>query len=213
MAKVEGVFAGIRGKVGNVIFQVNKGVQILKQFATPENPRSAGQTAHRGIFTQVVGTLKVLATNWVRYFWNPFLTGNQQGWGRIISLNMLAMGTTFDENALIFSVGSLEGVLAPAATYNIATGEIIATFTGTIFANGLITDKVSAIVYDKDQKEIVGFGFAIDQRDSEEISITVKTGLTATNVMVFLSLSDTDPSAIEPAIVSDSQLICCTASA
>lgn len=211
MAIVHGVFAGIRGKVGNVIYQVNKGVQILKQMAYPENPQTQNQTTVRTVFGFIVAAFKNLATSWIRSLWNPFNVGNEQGWGRFIGANIDHMGTSFDGTDAILSLGSLEGVYDLAATYDTATGEVEVSWSGQVYTNGEDTDCANIAVYDSDQKLIVGIDLGSDTRVDEATSLNIEPGLTATNLEVYITMSDTEVLQEDPSTVSDSQH--CTATA
>jgi len=211
MAKMTGVFTGIRGKVGAMIFQVNKGVQIIKNYARPENPQSSGQTAVRLVFSSIVSAYKILASTWIRYMWNPFLSGNDQGWGKFIGTNLVEMDGTFAGEAGILSLGSLEGVVDLAATYDTATGAVDITYDGTILANGASTDYPQVAIYDKIGKSIITMAFDGDQREEEEISLTTHTGLTATDVYVYLTMTDAPVSPGPIGMCSNSQVCACTA--
>lgn len=213
MAIVYGVFAGIKGKVGNVIYQVNKGAQILKQYAVPENPNTSGQQAVRGVFGDIVTIFKVLATTWVRYFWNPFIVGNEQGWGNFIGANIDSMGTSFTPLSAVLSKGSLEGCYDFTCTYDTATGNIVVTFDSTCFGNGLSTDHFSLAFYDQTEKRLVGFSFSDDTRADEGTATVVEDGLTATDITAYIVFSDTEGDDDELTMVSNSQACTCSAPA
>lgn len=213
MAIVQGVFAGIRGKVGNVIYQVNKGVQVLKQMAYPENPQSTSQTTFRTCFASVVSAFKSLAQNWINIFWGPFLSGNEQAWGKFIGTNLDHMAGSFDGADAILSEGSLENVTDLAATYDTATGTVVVTWDGTVFVNGSASDIANCAVYDSDTKQIVGYSFSSDIRDDEETTFNIAPGYTATNLTLYLTLSDVDVNSSDPTIISDSQKVTCSAPA
>ena len=211
MAIVHGVFAGIRGKVGNVIYQVNKGEQILKQMAYPENPQSSGQTTYRTVFKFVIEAFKSLSKNWINIFWSPFLSGNQQAWGKFIGVNLDHMAGSFAGDDAILSQGSLEGVADLTCTYDTADGAVAVNFDGTIHLNGEASDCINACIYDADQKKVVGYEFGTDTRFDEGFNFYVPSGLTATNLTCYLTMSNTEALSIPPTAVSDSQKCTCSA--
>ena len=54
MAKVTGVFTGYKGKVGNLVYAMWKGIQVAKTRSTPYNPQSPDQTVKRTVFALLV---------------------------------------------------------------------------------------------------------------------------------------------------------------
>jgi len=213
MAKIVGALTGITGKCGAFIFQMNKGVQIMKTFAVPSNPNTSEQQTVRTVFRTLVACFKPLATTWIRYFWNPFTVSNGQGWGNFIGFNVDAMGSTFALPQASLSRGSLEGVYELAATYDTATGIVAGTFYGTIITNGADADKASIAVFDADSGELLGFDFATAERSDEEINITVGKGFTATDINIFVSLSSLAPGVGTLVDCSNSNQATCTAAA
>lgn len=206
MGKMVGVHTGITGKIGAFIYQVNKGMQIIKTMAIPENPRTPSQVTVRVVFSDIVASFKNLATQWIRHLWNPFTIGNAQGWGDFIGANIDHMGTTFDGADAILSKGSLEGVADLAGTYDTATGAIEVTWDGTIFTNGLATDLFNFCVYDADTKQIILQGFSTDTRVDEASSIVGPTGLTADTLTLYACFANSAVATTPPTLISNSQL-------
>lgn len=211
MAKMIGVDTYIKGKVGARIYQMWKGVQTVKTMFIPANPQTPSQTANRSVLAQIVATFKQIAVQWIRPFWNPFATNKQTGWGNFISVNKLATGSTFDLSKCVTSQGSLEGLRNPTATYNTANGEISLVWDSETFDNGTDDDKVSFLVVNNDTNEILTKSIANASRGAESYTIDIEAGLTATNVSIFITVSDIDPDAGTIANVSNSQYIICSA--
>lgn len=212
MAKMLGVFTNIRGKVGNTVFQVIKGVQIMKTLSTPANPQSSRQTAVRSVFNDLVQLFKTIAVSMIRPFWNPYTTDNKTGWGNLLSVNQSAMQSAgFDITKLVTSLGTLEGVGDLAGTYNTATGAIVVTWGGTVFTNGDIADSISFIAIHEPTKAVIGKAVASDARGDETATFNVPDGLTATDVCVFVTMSSKIIPTVDPYTVSDSQSCECIA--
>lgn len=205
MGKMVGVQTGITGKVGAIIYQVNKGMQILKTMAIPENPRTPSQVTVRGVFSDIVASFKNLATQWIRHLWNPFTIGNAQGWGDFIGANIDHMGLVFDGGDAVLSKGSLEGVADLAATYDTATGAIEVTWDGTIFTNGLAGDLFNFCVYNADTKQIILQGFSTDTRADDASSAVGPTGLTADDLTLYACFANSAVATVPPSLISDSQ--------
>jgi len=212
MAIVSGFFTNIKGKVGNTIFQVIKGVQVMKTRVIPDNPNSPGQVAARGVFGDIVTGFKRLAETWIRYFWDPSTTTNKTGWGNFIGANLTSMGKlAFDITKAIGSIGTLEGVEDLAAEYDTATGDIAIDWKGDFFSNGSAEDYVSFFAYDKESNSVEGFLYSNSQRTDEGDTLTISKGLTATDIEVFLVVSQNEPVEQLEGLISDCQHCTCTA--
>jgi len=214
MAKIVGVFTGITGKVGNTIFQMMNGVQIMKTFVIPANPQSSGQTAQRGVFSAIIAGFKGIASGVIDLFWNPFTTGNKTGWGNFISRNLISMGkVAFDITDAVLTHGSLEDLGTIAGEYDTATGECDVEWEDLEYVNGNSADEVNGVVFDTDSGLIVGKLLDIAARDSEAGTIECLPGLTATSLEVFLWANDGEIASGTMTMVSTSNNATCTAPA
>jgi hypothetical protein len=83
------------------------------------------------------------------------------------------------------ALGTLEGVGVATGTYATGTGETIVTWSQTVYGNGALTDSVGLVVYDQTNDDLSVFTPATT-RDDETITVTARTGLTATEVFVYL---------------------------
>lgn len=214
MGKMTGVFTQIRGKVGNTIFQVLNGEQIVKTFAIPSNPESSGQTAQRGVFADIIAGFKTIANSVIGVFWNPFVTSNKTGWGNFISKNLLSMGkVAFDITKAILSYGSLERISTLSATYASLDGEVIVTLSDDDYTNGATDDEVSIVAFDNSSGIVVGKFLAEDTRGAGSITVNCPAGLTATDIEIFAICSQDGFIATGVGLVSTSDNCTCTAPA
>jgi len=214
MAKVTGFFTGIRGKVGTTIFQVIKGVQVMKTFAIPENPGSSGQVAQRGVFSDIISTFKSVAKNVISVFWEPTTSGNQTPWGNFISKNLISMGkVAFDIEDAILCYGTLEPIKTVSATYDTSNGEIEATISNDVLVNGATDDDVSVLAVDSVSGDIIGKANFEDTRNVGSITITGQSGFTATDVECFVWCSQSGFDTTGVGLVSNSSNCTCTAPA
>lgn len=211
MGKITGVGTGWKGKVGNYVFQMWKGVQVVKTRVIPSNPNSSGQQASRGLLGDIVGIFKSIAVTWIRYFWNPFTEGRQSGWGNFIGVNLLSMASGFDIEDVVGSIGTLDGVANLEGTYDTATGETILTWDEGSPVSGSLTDLCNVFIFDSDSREIISSAFGSDTRDDEGTDLPSPTGYTATNLYAVVTFSDVDPTSAEINQCSDSQVISLTA--
>ena len=213
MAKVTGFFTGVRGKVGTTIFQVIKGVQVMKTFAIPENPGSSGQVAQRGVFSDIVSCFKTIAKNVIALLWESTTSGNQTSWGNFISKNLISMGkVAFDLTDAILSYGTLDQVSDLEATYDTATGAVVAAWAELAYVNGAAEDTSHIIIIDSDSKQIIGKFMDSATREDEADSVTASTGFTATNLEVFVFFTQNTFASGDPGLVSTSVNCTCTAS-
>jgi len=212
-AKVTGMLTGIKGKVGTSVFTMWKGVQVLKTRTIPSNPQSEDQTKFRTCFSQIVAMLKPLAINTIRPLWNPFTTVRQSGWGNVLKANLDVMNGTFDESKLILSKGSLEGVENLAATYDTVTGNVVITWNDNNYTNGLSSDLVTYTLIDD---ENVQFDQIVDpdtdeEKGEETDTVIAPSGLTATDLYLILTCYRVDAVSGDITMVSDSQIVNCSA--
>ena len=77
MAKVTGVYTGIKGKVGNVVYSMLNGQQIMKTRVFPFNPQSTAQQANRSRLSDLVAVVKSVAKIFIAPAWSPTTSGAQ----------------------------------------------------------------------------------------------------------------------------------------
>lgn len=207
MAKVTGVGTGWKGKVGNFVFQMWKGVQVVKTRVIPTNPNSSGQQASRNLLGDIVGVFKAIAVTWIRFFWNPFTEGRQSGWGNFIGVNLLSMSSGFDIGDVVSAIGTLDGVADLAATYDTATGIVAITWDAGSPVSGTPEDKFNFLVYDTDQREFLADSYGGSERADESDDVTIASGLTATNLYLVACLSDVNPEEDVISSCSDGQVV------
>lgn len=205
MAKITGALTGWKGKVGNLVFCMWKGIQVVKSRTIPVDKRSPNQLECRTVFSSVVKILRYEAIKFIRPFWNPFVTEHQSGWGNCISKNMLEQNNVFDISKLIFSSGLLEPLLNLSATYNSVTGHLIITWITSSFSNGLGSDHVSFICVLEDDEEVQFDEIDAAERDDESIDSTLPANLVASNIHIFLLTSKENPATTLLSLVSNSQ--------
>jgi len=185
-AKVTGVFTGYRGKVGNTVYQMWKGIQTFKTKSTPSNPQSSGQTTNRTLFSDLISCFKKLSSTVVIYFWNNFATSRESGWGNIIGHNQeLQAGAAFDPADLEISKGSLPFDPISASGYTTASGIVAFEWAEGTEVGSAGTDSVMGYVYDFDADKWYAADAPVTRAD-EAINVTCPTGLTATDLHAFL---------------------------
>lgn len=180
-----GILGGGRNKVGPVVMSKWKGIDYIKSYAVPANPNTSAQQAVRSKFAQLVLNARQLLSSVLKPFWDPFYS-DKSGFNAFISENYSKLDTNnrFQLTSVI-SKGTLEGAPIDAAAYNPTTGALSIDWNGTTSGNGLSSDSVFGVVYDKGGKNFVAASY-LDERSAVNSVITIPTGLTSTNLILYL---------------------------
>lgn len=186
MAKVTGVFTGVKGKVGNAVYAMWKGIQVLKTRVIPANPQSEAQTTNRDLFTNIITMFKGIVASLVTKFWDPFATQYQTGWSNLIGKNQAAgSGSAIDYESVIVSHGSLPGEAIVTATYATATGAVIVTWADSGAEGSAPGDFAMCIAYDSANNKW-GFSDGAALRSEETATCDLSIGLDVTDVFIYL---------------------------
>jgi hypothetical protein len=195
VAKVQGGLLGsLSGKLAGGVFSSWKGVQYVRQWLIPANPRTADQVAQRLLFSNLVYVGKAILGSVLQVFWDPFIKGNS-GWAHFLGVNLTAMHPTFDPTKLIVGQGTLENTAITGSTY--AGPTVTMTWSPTCLGNGLATDKAVAVVYDFANH--VAFVNASAARSAGTVGVTVGTGRNNAFMASYLFFAD---SGTAPTVVS-----------
>ena len=205
MAKVQGVFTGYKGKVGNTVYAMWKGVQTFKTKSNPSNPQTAGQTTNRSAFTSIIETFKALTKTLVVYFWNPFATSKQTGWANLVGVNQsIQAGGAFDADNLIISQGSLPDQAIDGAVY--AGTDVTITWTENVEAGASDGDFMFGAVFDEDSSSWY-FNVSAVLRLAETLVVSCVAGLTAADLKSFLVCYNGTLGTLTVTDVSDSSFL------
>ncbi len=154
MAKIpQGILGGIRGRVGNVVGAAWKGINYIRSMPlSVANPNTTAQQAQRGAFTQTVLVARLLLSDLIATYWDPFAR-LMSGYNHFISVNIDAFNTAglAFPNLFYSARGILTGVTDLVVT-GIAATSVTLTFTDNS-GNGdaLSTDQAVAVYYNNDQ--------------------------------------------------------------
>lgn len=186
MAKITGVFTGMKGKFGNSVLQTWKGIQVIRTHVIPANPQSSAQTVNRTLLTGLVAMFKGVVADFVQVYWNPFVTSHQTGWGNLIGWNQgLQAGSAIDYEKVEITHGSLppEDIIAPE--YATATGIVLVTWLDSGAVGSASTDLAMLCVYDKNKARWF-FSVTASSRDDETDQVTIPTGLAITDLTAYI---------------------------
>lgn len=208
MGKIDlGILGAVHGKVGPVIGQTWKGIPFLKGYFKPSNPNTAAQQAQRLKMTRMVATAQEFISDLIPALWNPVAV-KMSGYNYFVKTNInLLDATDYMDADCLSSKGTLEGTSIVLATYNSGTGVGTVEWDITPTGNGLDTDLMYVVVWDKSSK--IGYAFSPSEtRADETIDVALPAGLTATNLRLYLSCYRGSGSSFE---VSDSVNAVCSA--
>lgn len=180
-----GILGGGKNKVGPVIMSKWKSIDYIRAYAAPANPNTTAQQAVRSKFAQLVLNARQLLTTILKPFWDPFYS-DKSGFNAFISANYSTLNASnqFQLTSKI-TQGTLEGTSVITAVYNISTGVITVDYDANTSGNGLPTDMIWAVVYDKASKNFVAAS-ALDERSAVSSAINAPLGLTASNLILYL---------------------------
>lgn len=203
----QGILGGFSGKVGPVVGGKWKDIDYMRSYVVPSNPDTPAQQAVRLKFANLVVNARSLLSSLLQPFWDMFYS-NMSGFNAWISQNYsLADATGVIDETAIMAKGTLEPVPTVTATYDTSNGQIAVTYGSGISGNGDTDDFAQIVVYDKTDKRFF-FTFNDVIRGDGSNVVTSTTGLTATNVFVWVFCSRGTGSEL---IVSDSLGAVCTA--
>ena len=154
MAKMNGVYTSMKGKLGGGVLQTWKGLQVLRTNAIPANPKSVGQLQQRSNFSQIVECIRPIWETSLKKYWEPFTKNHDSAWNNMMSANLESMkGAAFDPLKLILTKGTLQSAAITYCDLH-EGGNFIRIYHDTIaLINGLPTDWSQAFMYNKKSKK------------------------------------------------------------
>lgn len=185
MAKLRsGILGNIRGKVAGVVGGQWKDINYLREYVKPANPDTASQQAQRSKMSLCVTFCKPLVGPVFNAYTDKFQK-SMSGFNRFIKDNIAEFDGSTDYPVLVVTSGTLFSNVITAAGYNSGTGDTIIQWDEDLGNNGALTDKVFGAVYDM-SSGLWAFASAEVTRDDEMLTIPGLTGLTATDLEVWM---------------------------
>jgi hypothetical protein len=202
-----GILGGFSGKVGPVVGGRWKDIDYMRSYVIPSNPNSPSQQTVRAKFAALVAAARQILASVLQPYWDPFYP-NMSGFNAWISKNYAPSDSAgvLDDGA-IMSKGTLFPQAIDSANYDTVTGQGTITWSQDLTGNQLGTDLTLLVVLDAENQDLYFFSDA-GGREGEETSYTIRTGLTAANVICFLFFAQGTGSEM---IVSDSVAEICVA--
>jgi len=180
-----GILGGLSGKVSGVVGSNWKGIKTLRAYSKPANPQTAGQTTQRNKFAYTVAFAKTILTSVINEYWkgkNAYMSP----FNSFLKVNIpKANATTGINTTNLITSGSLESSVIDNCIYS--GSQITLNWETETIGNGLPTDFILVVIYDK-ENNVSFVSDAEKQRSEEEVTISVGTGRTASELVAFLSL-------------------------
>jgi hypothetical protein len=182
---LQGILGGFSGKVGPVVGGKWKDVDYMRSYVVPANPNTAGQQTVRTKFAQLVAYARDLLSTILQTYWDPF-ESSMSGFNAWISANYsLVDGSNLLTANSIMARGTLEPCAIVTATYNTSDGSLNVSWSDEINGNGDGLDDIKVVLFNKLTKEL-SIPMSGDTRVSTGDSGTIATGLTATNLILYI---------------------------
>lgn len=185
MARSEGSpFGKLTGKLGSAVGFGWKGINAVRSYAIPANPKTDAQKAQRLMMTRLVAIARTLLLTVCHKFWNPGAR-NMSGFNAFIKSNLDRMYPEWDPEILSLCEGGLEGIQPTSAVKADVDNTVEIEWSATIQSNGLAGDFVVGVIYD----EITQMAFISDThilRSAASMAITVPATLRANTIWSYV---------------------------
>lgn len=145
----QGILGPINGKVGGVVGGVWRGIPVIRAYAVPANPQTESQTTQRTKFSLTIAFAKSILSSVIQKFWaNKY--PNMTEFNSFTKVNIPLTDPESGVDVLNkTTIGSLESTIYTGCTYNATTGDLIASWMPACLGNGLPTDWLLMVIYDK----------------------------------------------------------------
>lgn len=182
---LNGILGKAHNKVGNVIAASWKGINYVREYVIPANPNTVAQQTQRGYVALEGKCASSMLLPICQKFWDP-IARSMSGFNMMVGTNLKILATAGKElKDTVRSSGTLEGTTISSATYFPSTGIINIAFSSDVLGNGLPTDKVVAVVYDKANKVSFVDDGTNTRTDASSV-FGIGAGRTVTNLVAWI---------------------------
>jgi hypothetical protein len=179
-----GILGSITGKVSGVVGSTWKGINTLRAYAIPSNPKSAAQVTQRGLFGFVVNICSMLLIDVVQPYWDPFAS-KISGFNAMVKHNLLRVTSSSDYSNIQVANGNLESAAITAFTYDTSDGDCSITYDDTPMGNGADDDNVCVVIVDA-ENNVVFVDDGTYTRVDTPATPNIGAGRTATSLHAYL---------------------------
>jgi len=145
MAKIRsGILSQTRGKVAGIVGSVWKGINYVREYVIPANPKTAGQQSQRAKMREAVAFIKPAVGAVLNVYCDPF-TRRMSAFNKWISHNIDKMGQPIQSGTITLTEGSLPQSLMLGGL-NTAENRLDLRIYNPLHSTDLPTDIVVAAV-------------------------------------------------------------------
>ncbi len=150
MAKIRnGILGKAKGKIGGVVASTWKGVNYVREYVVPANPKTAAQSGVRNNFSSVVAIGRSIKSEVIDTYWKDLVKGKpNSGWAKFIGVNQKRITAARSIAALALATGDLESFNAEAITYNVEQQTFNMNWIDNPSTTGQSTDELLFYVWD-----------------------------------------------------------------
>lgn len=186
-----GILGKGTNKIGNVVGATWKGINYLRQYATPQNPNTVLQQAQRTKFSLAVEFAKAFIGDVFNPYVDPFIK-LMSGYNYFIKQNIALFSGDIDYTTMQITWGKL---YVPAAMtscqYYTADGAIDFLIPTNLGGNGAATDKIYACAYQIATKRLF-LQSLIDVRSNGTANVMTESGGDPSDYVCYLWMAKYD---------------------
>ena len=174
MARItNGILGKAKGKVGGVVAATWKGINYVREYVIPANPRSTSQVAVRTSFATIIFIGRAIMLTYIRTYWDKLVKGKAtSGFAKFTGVNQKLIAGTTDYHHLKLATGGLENVKGIEIVASKSNGFIEIEYLDDTVGSGLPGDHVLAYAFSDDRKYLYPQDSAAT-RDNAPIRITI----------------------------------------
>jgi hypothetical protein len=142
------LFGNMKKQLGkSVVFFRWKGINALRSYVIPSNPRTPKQMTQRNKFSAVLLYALDCKLTIAQKFWKKFAV-KMSSFNAFFSANVTAQALPLIKQSCVFAKGTMTPLTPTSAVYDDGTTTVKINFSSTLSGNQLATDTMVGVVYD-----------------------------------------------------------------
>lgn len=181
-----GILGDFSGKIGNAVGAKWRGIAYARKYAVPTYTNTTAQQTQRTKFSVAIDLARQVLGNLVALYWNPFAV-KESGFNKIVREFIMSQdGSNKLTTSTKMAKGTLLGLGTLTCTYTANNGGLETSWSLTgAQGNGLATDEVKLVVYDKANQQLYFPGHMATREDGIGAA-SIASGLVATNLIAYI---------------------------
>lgn len=177
--------------LGNMAKQLNKtfvffrwkGINCVRSYVIPSNPRTTGQVLQRNLFSAVMAQAQFVKIAICQKFWKKFAV-KMSAFNAFVSANCKNQHYPLHVDEYVMSKGSMTPTVMTTCTYTDTTGKVDLTWSPTLSGNQGNTDNLVAVVVEANVG-IVAVKDSLVPRSAGTVTFNTRTGFAVTDVYLY----------------------------